>query len=924
MTTLPTGTVTFLFTDLEGSTRLWDTAPRAMEVAVPRHDQIVTDAIERNRGTVFKQVGDGLCAAFDDAVAAVTAAVEAQRALADEPWPSELDEPLRARMGLHTGTARAQDGDYLGPALNRVARLMGAGHGGQVLVSGATERLVRDALSDEVQLLDLGQHRLRDLATPEQVFQVCHSGLPSQFPPVRTVESLPGNLPLQVSSFVGRGEQLEQLAARVLDERLVTLTGVGGVGKTRLALQAATEVLPRYLDGAWLVELAPVGEPDAVPHAVASVIGAQEMPNRTVTESVVEALRPRQTLLIFDNCEHLLDAAGALAEQILRACPRVTIVTTSREPLAVAGEQVWPVTSLQLPPREALDAPHELARFASVSLFVDRAQASRRDFALTADNASAVAEICRRLDGLPLALELAAARVRSMAPAEIAERLDERFRLLRSGRRTAMERHQTLRATVEWSYELLTDDEKQLFDRLSVFAGGFILVAAERICSDEGIDEFDIADLVAGLTEKSMLGIEEQPDGTTRYTMLETIRQFGEEQLLERGEANEVGGRHCEYYAELAARAGEGVRGQDELRWVLVCEAEFDNLRAAHAWAMANVATAPALGLAVDLIDFASWRLRGEVFAWLVAALELPGAEDDRRYAEACAGAAMAAAFGGRFELAEELASRSLSLAPESRRAPYAWYAAGVRGFSEGSVEASERFANGRACAEAAGDMVGAAFTTAADAMIRSYRGEVDVAERLAEEARGFAEQTRNPTARSLALYTIGEVLQETDPEQAVRALTESIELARGVHNRFGLGIALVTMATVAAKTGDMDASLRTLIDAIKEFRRRGAPRQTWVTLRNVVERFDDLGRHEQAAVLYGATESETAVGEAWGPQAQRLAAVRARFEAALGDRSEEAVGRGVGMTEDEAIEFALAELRGALAERASAASGAA
>jgi len=920
---LPSGTVTFLFTDLEGSTRLWEASPRAMEQAVRRHDQILTEAIERTGGTVFKQVGDGLCAAFDAPAAAIEAAIEGQRALVAEPWPDGLAEPLRARMGIHTGTARAQDGDYLGPALNRVARLMSAGFGGQILMSAAAERLARDGLPDDVRLLDLGSHRLRDLSTPEQVFQVCHPDLAREFPPVRSVDSLPGNLPLQVTTFIGREEQLEQLATTVIENRLVTLTGVGGVGKTRLALQVASEVLPRYLDGAWLIELAPVGDPDAVPHAVAAVVGAQEVPNRTITESVVEALRPRQTLLIFDNCEHLLEAVGHLTEHILRACPHVTLLATSREPLAAGGERVWPVTSLAVPGRDEPADPEALAGIASVTLFVDRAQAARRDFVLTRDNAASIAEICRRLDGVALALELAAARVRSMAPSEIAARLDERFRLLRSGRRTAMERHQTLRATVEWSYGLLTEDERVLFDRVSVFAGGFILEAAEEVCAGDPIDELDVADLVASLTEKSMVGAEEQPDGTTRYVTLETIRQFGEEQLMERGEADDVGRRHMEYYARLASRVYAGTRGPDEARWVLVADLEFDNFRAAYAWASTNRALTAALSIPADLEPFASWRIRAEPFGWLDAALELPGAEDDAGYPNACAIAAMDAGMKGDNDRGDELAALALQGVTDDSRRAQAYAAMGSRGYTQDVAESIGHMTKSKELALGAGDLWSASFAACGEAMLTAYRGNPQNAIPLAEEARALAEKSCNPTARTLSLYTLGEVTQETDPVRARDALLEAIEVARSVNNRFVVGISLVALATVMARTGDHDGSLQMLRDALKEFRRRGSLRQQWVTLRNVVEEFEHVGKLEAAAVLYGATESDTAIGAAWGTQAERLAALRARLEETLGEAWSKAAELGSRLTPDEVVDYALAEIGRFVDERATARAGA-
>jgi len=569
---------------------------------------------------------------------------------------------------------------------------------------------------------------------------------------------------------------------------------------------------------------------------------------------------------------------------------------------------VWPVTSLAVPGRDEPADPLQLSEIASVSLFIDRARAVRPSFEITRDNAGAIGEICRRLDGVPLALELAAARVRSMTPGEIAARLDERFRLLRGGRRTAMERHQTLRATVEWSYELLAEDERATFDRISVFAGGFILEAAEAICAGGEIDEFDIADLIASLTEKSMLGLEDQPDGTTRYFTLETIRQYGEEKLLERDEGNEVGERHARYYADLTARSYDGIRGHEEARWVQIMELEFDNVRAAHAWAMANNDLDLALGIPADIEPFASWRLRGEVFTWLESAMALPNAPSSDRYGDAAAAAAFDAGSGNDLDRAEALAQEALERSPDPGRRVNALFASGIRGFSDGAAESLERFDLARTLALEAGEMWGAAFSEGSRAMVTSYRGDIDAATEMAKTSARYAEQSGNPTVRALAMYTIGEVLQNTDPTRAAEALREAMRIAASVKNRFVGGIATVTLATVTAHSGDHHAALRLLWEAVKEWQRRGNWRQQWVTLRNVVEEFERIGRLEEAAVLYGATQSENAVSS-WGPQEERLHALKQRVDASLGDRAAAAFERGASMSPDDVVMFALQEL---------------
>jgi predicted ATPase len=518
-----------LFTDVEGSTRHWQEDEAAMRAALARHDKLVRAAIEDCGGVVFSTMGDGMAAAFANASDAVRAALDAQAALAGV---------LPVRMGLHTGEAELRDGDYFGTTVNRCARLTAVAHGGQVLCSEATASLVREAFP--TLLADLGEHRLRDLARPVRVFQVGEG----RFPPLRTLDAFPGNLPLQLSSFIGREKELERAAAALADSRIVTLTGVGGVGKTRLALQVAAEVLPRFADGAWLVELAPVRDPDGVPDAVAAVFEVTPRSGQSLLQALVEFLRGKQLLLVVDNCEHLLEPAATLIETLERACPRVAVLATSREGLGIDGERMLAVPSLVSPRAGA--SPEAVAEAAAVRLFVDRAQAVKAEFSVTSDNAAAVAQVCRRLDGVPLAIELAAARVQAMNPAELARRLEQRFEVLAGGKRGAVERHQTLRAAIDWSYELLSGAQQRLLARLTVFAAGCTLEAAEAVCASGAVEAGAVWELVAALVARSLVVAEDQ-GAETRYRLLETIRQYGEERLEEHGETAELRHRHAEY-----------------------------------------------------------------------------------------------------------------------------------------------------------------------------------------------------------------------------------------------------------------------------------------------------------------------------------------------------------------------------------------
>ena len=572
MSDLPSGTVTFLFTDLEGSTRLWEEHPDAMRPALARHDELVRAAIEASSGTVVKTTGDGFHAAFAVAADAVDAAIAAQLELAGEPWAET--GPLRVRMGLHTGAAELRDGDYYGSAVNRAARLMSVANGGQIVVSLATSELVRES---DVELFDLGEHRLRDLTVAERVYEVRAPGLASGFPPLRSLDAFPGNLPRQLTSFVGRDQELSAIAKALGDWRLVTLTGTGGVGKTRLAVQVAAEVLPRFRDGAWLCELAVATDGETMAQVVAAELGVSQRPGMSLEASISDYLRPKELLLVLDNCEQLLGPVSVLAERVLRECPGIRVLATSREGLAVGGEHLRPVRSLPLPDAAGVGT----ATNDAVRLFVERAEAARASFGLDRSNVDAVGEICRRLDGIPLAIELAAARTVALSPADIATLLDERFRLLTGGRRTAVGRHQTLRATVDWSYSLLESRERLVFDRLGVFAGSFDAGGATAVVADDSIEAFDVLDALTALVAKSMVVTEDTPDGHGRFRMLETLRQYAQEQLDQAGETDQWRRRHAEYFATWAEVAGPGLEGPDELAWRAREVAELDNLRTA-------------------------------------------------------------------------------------------------------------------------------------------------------------------------------------------------------------------------------------------------------------------------------------------------------------------------------------------------------
>ena len=575
---LPQGTVTFLFTDLEGSTRRWEAHPQEMRDALARHDVIVRGAVESHGGVVFSTMGDGMAAVFASARDAVRAVLAAQQGLGAEDW-AKVTGSLAARMGLLTDEGVLGGEHYMNQPLNRCARLMAAGHGGQVLVSGATALLVREDLPDGCALVDLGEHRLRDLARPVRIFQLTGPGLRADFSSLRTLEAFAGNLPVQLSSFVGRAGELAGLAAAMARSPLVTVTGPGGVGKTRLALHAAADQLPSFRDGAWLCELHAAGDGETMAQAVLAALRARPRTGLSTAGSVVEFLRTRTALLlVLDNCEHLAAAAAALSADILRGCPGVCILATSQQPLSVGGEQVFGLRPLSLPTPEAGMAAAGASD--AVSLFVQRATAARSDFSLTPANVAAVGEICRRLDGIPLAIELAAARVAALRPAEIAGLLDERFRLLTRGRADAASRQQTLQATVEWSYALLGEADRRVFDCLGVFPASFDAAAAADIAGADGLQRWDVLDGLTSLVGKSLVAEEEGPGQTSRYRLLETMRAYARQQLAA-GELDRLRRQHAEYYAAFAERAGLELAGPAQLEWQPRIRAERDNLQAA-------------------------------------------------------------------------------------------------------------------------------------------------------------------------------------------------------------------------------------------------------------------------------------------------------------------------------------------------------
>ncbi len=914
MAELPTGTVTFLFTDLEGSTRLWEAHPEAMKNALARHDEVLRGAVESNGGHIVKTTGDGLHAAFHTAEGALTAAHDGQRALSTLEGP---EGSLRVRMGLHSGAAEHRDGDYFGTAVNRSARVSGAAHGGQILVSHATVELVRDQLHADVSLRDLGEHRLRDLARPERLYQLCAADLDDEFPPVQSIDAFPGNLPTQLTSFVGRDRELTTLVKALGESHLVTLTGVGGVGKTRLATQLAAEVLPQFSDGAWLCELAAADDDEALVQVVAATLGVRPRPGLELDESIAEFLRAKHVLVVLDNCEHLLDSAGLLAELILRECPGVRIIATSREGLAIDGEHVIPLRSLALPTKRTGTDDIETA---AVRLFVDRATAARGDFAIDRSNASAVTEICRRLDGMPLAIELAAARVVAMSPNDIATRLDERFRLLTGGRRTAVERHQTLRATVDWSYSMLDERERRVFDRLGVFVGGFDATAAEAVATGDGIEPWDVLDALVDLVGKSMVIAEETAVGGTRYQLLETLRHYARERLDEHDDGDAWRRRHAEYFASFAESVGPLLTGPDELDARGRIETELDNARAAVTWGLdrddetdSELAVRIVAALA---LEGANDRRTG-IGAWALRALEQADRSSPGRRCAIYALAAMAIMLTGDLIEQERLATEALrdGLPADCPCAVLPYIALANLASAQNDVERAHRIVDeGLAAMDAiAADPWNRCVLLASAATWDSMTGNLERARSAISPVLPEARRTRNPTALVVTLFAYGWSSWQSDPEVALAALDESAELTRSGASEAAFGPALMEAARLRMRRGERNVAFANLREAITHCHTVADYPELAGVLNTTITILVESGALEHAAVLTGFVLEGPVAHFAMlfsGAEGDEQLAAQTRIRTELGDEHfNTAYSRGAAMTYEEIVDHALGVL---------------
>jgi predicted ATPase/class 3 adenylate cyclase len=931
------GVTTLLFTDIEGSTRLWEQEAANMSPALALHDALSRMAVERNHGIVVKMTGDGMYAAFDDALDALNASLVLQQSLNDPAATNGIT--FRVRYGLHLGAVERRNDDLFGSPVNRAARVMKAAHGGQVLLSQAVVDDVASRLPPDVSLLDLGGVRLRDLATSEHIYQLVHPELRRDFPALRSLEATPNNLPQQVTSFIGRERELADIRKLLEGTRLLTVLGMGGLGKTRLSLQIAADALEKYPDGVWFVDLAPIKDGSLVPNAVAQILGIHEERGKTLTQTLCEHVKDHKLLFVLDNCEHLMAACASLADALLHGASELRILATSREALKIRGEQAYQLLPLKAPDRNA--GVEALLRSEAVQLFIERARLHKPGFSLTERDAPAIADLCARLDGIPLALELAAARMRTLSIGEINARLNDRFKLLTGGSRVALERQQTLRALVSWSYDLLQEREQTLLDRLSVFSGGFDLRAAEVVCGAEPLLPEDVIDLLSSLVEKSLVMME-QGDGDSRYGLLETIREFAREhsskrfdmlgtirefageRLVDRDDVAATTTRHCSYYLDFAKAARKELQGPEQAEWLRRLEVELDNLRAAIALALAG-GVDPVISVKFEVALMRFRILRGystEARNNIRAALSLaPLLEANVARAHALYVGGVLATNQSDYAEATRMLTESLDIRRalgNPRETAAALSTLSTLHLQQGDLPHAREYAEEaidifRELKDRIGEAIG--LLNLGEILVR--QADLEGARKLFEQCLVISRSIKHQELESDCERNLGELaLSLGNLASAQARFSRALKVCRDAEDKRGEAIALWHLGKTDAAGGDLDAARTKLGEALRALQAFEMSSEVLDCLDDYVKLLRIAGQMENSVhACSAATAGRESLGLPRSPQrdAEIQACVRAARESLGDDVFEEAWSTGQTWALDEAIDRLLLATTGVL-----------
>ena len=917
MNSLPTGTVTFLFTDIENSTPLWEQHPEVMKSALAKHDSLLQKVIDLNNGQIIKTTGDGIHAVFSTAIDAINASLDAQREFQISEISETSEVSIRVRMGIHTGEAELRDGDYYGGTLNRAARIMGIGHGGQILISETTLQIAREHLSKDVSALDLGQHQLKGLSNPEKIYQISTPDLQGEFPALKSQTYATNNLPAQLTSFIGRERELAGAKNRLENARLLTLIGPGGTGKTRLSIKLASQLQPDFEDGVWLVEFAPISDPSLIVQTIAHTLDIRESPGTPLHTLMHDYLRGKQLLLILDNCEHLVEASARVADELLRVAPNVKIIASSREALGINGETVYRVPSLSLPGQAEVTKDAAMG-FESVQLFVDRASASKRNFQLSDENAASVAQICSRLDGIPLAIELAASRITVFSPEQIARRLNDRFKLLTGGSRTALPRQQTLRALIDWSYDLLSEDERALLRRLSVFSGGWTFEAAETIC-----DSVDVFEHLPQLVNKSLVTVNDEGD-EARYFLLETIRQYARDKLLENDEGKGTRDRHLAYYLEMAETAQpELLRRAHEMEWLERLENEYDNIRTAVEWGLSNDPFAVARMVYLLLFFMMTKSHAGEGRRWAEEALKQIDdgrsltAEENKQKGRLLASLSILSFSMGDNQAAVREADQAVTLL---RPANDEWYLALTLGF-----QAAAHFLSGSAdiaitamdeairLGEELGDKYVLGAVLSSSSRVAAFaKGDFAKAKAMHDRACELLKEHGNRWTYAITLYGLGNIaIALRDFETARKKFKLAMQIMQELGSKRNVVMVKSDLAHILRLEENFSEAISSYRETIREWQGIGHRAAVAHQLESIAFISKALEQADRASRLFGAAQALREKIEI-GMTAQEREVYDREVADLRGNMDEKVFAslwaEGRSMTMEEAIEFALEE----------------